>query len=341
MTSRRPIVNHQPVLSLLKGHQSSIINIKTGEEGCWEILPSPLPSPYQVILLAVWLGLGYNFDLMNDLNESFGQSEWRLLITPPLTGALNMAIDEAILYALAEGQGQATLRFYQWQPTCLSLGYSQQVTDINQAACAQLGYTWVRRPTGGRAILHTDEVTYSIITPITDPRVKGSVVESYRRLSRGLLHGLQTLGAKAVQAKKERSSPTKGGAACFDTPSHYEVTLNGKKLVGSAQVRRKGMVLQHGSLPLDGDITRIFEVLNISDADKLAQQEYLLTHATTLATALGYQVSFDEAVQALKAGFAETLALQLTAKPLSPYEETLVKKLMVEQYGNDAWNKRL
>ncbi|MFQ5578331.1 MAG: biotin/lipoate A/B protein ligase family protein, partial [Anaerolineae bacterium] len=84
---------------------------------------------------------------------------WRLLITPPADGATNMAIDEAILHALADGDGRPTLRFYRWEPPCLSLGYNQRAADADEAACRALGYTWVRRPTGGRAILHTNELT--------------------------------------------------------------------------------------------------------------------------------------------------------------------------------------
>ena len=200
--------------------------------------------------------------------QTIPRASWRLLVTPPADGATNMAIDEAILYALAEGKGQPTLRFYAWEPPCLSLGYNQHWRDVDEAACRALGYTWVRRATGGRAILHTNELTYSVITRADDPRVAGGVVESYRQLSRGLLLGLHRLGAQAAQSKGDMPKNPAQGAACFDTPSHYEVTLNGKKLVGSAQVRRKGMVLQHGTLPLDGDITRIFNALALEQAQK-------------------------------------------------------------------------
>ncbi len=266
---------------------------------------------------------------------------WRLLITPPTDGATNMAIDTAILYALAEGTGQPTVRFYRWDPPCLSLGYNQHFADVNQAACQSLGYTWVRRPTGGRAILHTDELTYSIITSKDDPRVAGGVVESYRVLSRGLLEGLQQLGANAVQAKGNMPSNPNQGAACFDTPSHYEVTLNGKKLVGSAQVRRRGMVLQHGTLPLTGDLTRIFNVLALSPAERAALSRDLLARATTLEAELGRVILFDEAAQALAQGFARALNLTLNPAPLTAREKMLAEQLRSEQYTADVWNRRL
>ncbi len=268
-------------------------------------------------------------------------SPWRLLITSPTDGATNMAIDEAILYALAEGNGQPTLRFYAWSPPCLSLGYNQHWQDVNETACQRMGYTWVRRATGGRAILHTNELTYSIITRSDDPHVAGGVVESYRQLSRGLLLGLRRLGAQAAQSKGNMPKNPAQGAACFDTPSHYEVTLNGKKLIGSAQVRRKGMVLQHGTLPLGGDITRIFDALALSQAEKSDLSQKLLARATTLERALGRVISFESAAEALSAGFTEALNLRLQSGQLTSREHELTAQLRAEQYTNDAWNKRL
>ncbi len=275
------------------------------------------------------------------MTRAIPRHTWRLLITPPADGAANMAIDEAILYALAGGHGRPTLRFYRWQPACLSLGYNQHFSDVDEAACRALGYTWVRRPTGGRAILHTDELTYSVVTSAADPRVAGSVVESYRALSRGLLGGLQQLGAVAVQAKGDMPKNPEQGAACFDTPSHYEVTLNGKKLVGSAKVRRKGMVLQHGTLPLRGNLTRIFRTLALSAAEKELLGRKLRQRATTLAAELGREVSFGEAARAMAAGFSEALNIDLQPAPLSDREQALVNRLRAEQYTVDSWNKRL
>jgi lipoate-protein ligase A len=275
---------------------------------------------------------------------------WRLLITPPTDGATNMAIDEAILHALADGKGRPTLRFYQWNPPCLSLGYNQPSADVDESACVHLGYTWVRRPTGGRAILHADELTYSLVVPATDARVAGGVVESYRRLSMGLLAGLRTLGADVFQAQAEKGINPAQGAACFDTPSNYEITVNGKKLVGSAQVRRRGMVLQHGTLPLTGDLTRIFNCLRVVEpvvvgygppfAGVDSRLADLLARACTLEQALGRIVPFDEAADALAHNMARALSLSLESDSLSDYELALVETLRREQYANDNWNRR-
>jgi len=270
---------------------------------------------------------------------------WRLLITPPLDGATNMAIDEAILYALAEGHGTPTIRFFQWEPPCLSLGYNQHWDEINEAACRKRGYTWTRRATGGKAILHTDEATYSLIIPQDDPRIQGGIVASYRVLSFGLLRGLEKLGLQTAQASKDevlaQRRAAKGGPVCFDTPSRYEITWQGKKLIGSAQLRRKKIVLQHGTLPLHGDLNRIIDVLNFSDTEREQQQQLLPHRATTLEQALGKVLSFDEVINALAHGFAEQLNLTLKEMSLTEQEQTLVEKLRAEQYGNENWLKRV
>lgn len=271
---------------------------------------------------------------------------WRLLITPPADGATNMSIDEALLHALADGVGRTTLRFYQWAPPCLSLGYNQHYTEVDEAACTRLGYTWVRRPTGGRAILHTDELTYSVIAPAGEPRVEGGILESYRRLSTGLLAGLRALGADVFQAQTEKVLNSQKSGVCFDTPSNYEITVRGKKLIGSAQVRRRGMVLQHGTLPLTGDLGRIFACLRVaepgSDGKNVSDdmEDWLLARACTLEQALGREVSFDEAADALAPGFASALNLRLEPGDLTQDERTLVERLRREQYASDDWNRR-
>jgi lipoate-protein ligase A len=278
---------------------------------------------------------------------AFSPDTWRLLVTPPTDGATNMAIDEAILHALADGLGHPTLRFYQWAPPCLSLGYNQHCEEVDEAACARLGYTWVRRPTGGRAILHTDELTYSVIAPASEPRMEGGILESYRRLSTGLLAGLRELGADVFQAQREKVRGSRRGGVCFDTPSNYEITVEGKKLIGSAQVRRRGMVLQHGTLPLTGDLARIFACLRVtepgSDGSSASVDwgSWLLARACTLEQALGRAVPFDETADALAQGFASALDLRLEPGDLTPNERTLVERLRREQYASDDWNRRI
>src|SRR3972149_8392190 len=186
------------------------------------------------------------------MSTLFPKTQWRLLRHPPAGGAWNMAVEEAILESARKGEAPPTLRLYDWQPACLSLGFAQSLTDVDASALQQRGWDLVRRPTGGRAILHTDELTYSVIGPTSEPRLAGSILESYQRLSQALLHSLELLGLPVRQ--QSRPSGSGNGQAnnpvCFEVPSDYEIALGGKKLVGSAQARRKGGLLQHGSLPL-------------------------------------------------------------------------------------------
>ena len=270
---------------------------------------------------------------------------WRLLITPPLDGATNMAIDEAILQALAAGTGQPTLRLFQWAPPCLSLGYNQHWDEVDEATCRRLGYTWTRRPTGGKAILHTDEATYSLIIPQEDPRIQGGIVDSYRILSLGLMRSLEILGVPAVQAANEESAGNPGsnggGPVCFDTPSRYEITWQGKKLIGSAQLRRKKIVLQHGSLPLRGDLNRIIDALAFSGTERAKQKALLPRRATTLEQALGRVLPFETVAAAIAQGFARQLNLTLQELPLTAEERALADRLRAEQYDNEAWLKRV
>jgi lipoate-protein ligase A len=252
-----------------------------------------------------------------------------------------MAMDEAILHALADGVGQPTLRFYQWEPPCLSLGYNQPWREVDTVACGRLGYSWVRRPTGGRAILHCDELTYSVIAPDGEARVSGGIVESYRRLSQGLLAGLRSLGADVFQAQGEKVSNPQQGAACFDTPSNYEITVEGKKLIGSAQVRRRGQVLQHGALPLTGDLDRIFSCLSVPDGPSGGARGSLRSHALTLEEALRRTVSFEEVADALAAGFAGALNLRLETGSLTDHESRLAGEFYRTRYTNDEWNCRI
>jgi lipoate-protein ligase A len=270
---------------------------------------------------------------------------WRLLISPPLDGATNMAIDEAILHTLADGEGIPTLRFFQWDPPCLSLGYNQHWQEVDEIACRRLGYTWTRRPTGGKAILHTDEVTYSLIIPQADLRIQGGIVESYRVLSLGLLRGLARLDVQATQAHRDKTATHaregRGGPVCFDTPSRYEITWEGKKLIGSAQLRRRGIVLQHGTLPLFGDLNRILAALDFSAEERALQAKLLPQRATTLAQVLGKELSFTEVIPALSAGFAQQLNLTLSEMPLTDPELRQADQLRAEQYAHDNWNKRV
>ena len=261
------------------------------------------------------------------MEHDYPHATWRLIVHGEAPGALNMAIDEAMLLALAEGLSPPTLRFYGWAPPCLSLGRNQPLADADLPACRAADVDLVRRPTGGRAILHTDELTYAVTLVQGDPRTAGGVVESYRRLSEGLLAGLRRLGVEAVQARGRRKPASSLSAICFETPSDYEITAGGRKLIGSAQWRSRGRVLQHGTLPLHGDLTRIVSYLALSDGEREVQRCALGACALTLEEALGHTLPFTQAAHALAGGFAQALNLALVPGELTDYERALADDL--------------
>ncbi|MEW5873042.1 MAG: biotin/lipoate A/B protein ligase family protein [Chloroflexota bacterium] len=269
---------------------------------------------------------------------------WRLIQSAPAHGAWNMAVDEAILEAIGGGEALPTLRLYAWSPPCLSLGYAQPFQDVDQAALRRNGWELVRRPTGGRAILHTDELTYSVAGPPNEPRLAGSVLESYRVLAQALLRALHLLGIPAQALEKPAPAPgwREQNPVCFEVPSNYEITVGGKKLIGSAQARRKEGVLQHGSLPLFGDLGRITEALSFPDqAARQTAAQRLLERAATAEGLLGFAPTWEQAAQAFVNAFSESLHLELIPSELTPAELRRAEALLGEKYANPGWIERV
>jgi lipoate-protein ligase A len=269
-------------------------------------------------------------------DSSYPAATWRLILSPPADGATNMATDEAIVRAVTAGLAPPTLRLYAWIPPCLSLGRGQPGAEVDRAACARDGVDVVRRATGGRAILHTDELTYSVVAPPDEPRLIGDIVTSYRRLSRALLAALQYLGVSAQSRFTDHGSHSPN-PVCFEVPSHYELTTrDGRKLVGSAQMRTNEAVLQHGTLPLVGDIARICRYLVDAPAP-----DGVRARAATLESALGRIVVWDEAAAAVVEGFGKALNLTLPRGELRVEEQDWVAEFRQTKYGADGWTWRL
>lgn len=271
-------------------------------------------------------------------------AEWRLILSQPESGAWNMALDHAILDSVIAGEQPPTLRLYSWEPACLSLGHAQPAKDVDLPALENHGWHLVRRPTGGRAILHTDELTYSVCAHQDDPVMAGGILESYRRISKALVSGLAILGINA-NADSQYAIPagsTAKAAVCFEVPSNYEITAEGKKLIGSAQARRSLGVLQHGSLPLYGNLARITDVLHFTDdKSRFLARERLLMHAVTAENILGSSPTWDQAALSLITAFTNTLHIKLILQKPSHQETSRVKQLVSEKYGNPAWTFRI
>jgi len=255
---------------------------------------------------------------------------------------MNMALDEAILEAVRQDQVPPTLRFYSWKPPCLSLGYAQSVADADVSAIEEMGWELVRRPTGGKAILHTDEITYSIAAPADHPLFMNGVLPSYKRISLALMDGLKRMGLDPELNDAEPQAPESGNPVCFQNPGAFEITVAGKKLVGSAQVRRSGGVLQHGSLPLQGDLSRICLALKYSDdRERKHAMEGVGQHAITVEQILEKPVSWNDAAKHLGQGFEESLDLEFSQSDPTEHETTRSREIFEDRYSQAKWTQRI
>ncbi len=261
---------------------------------------------------------------------------WRLIRSGFADGFENMAIDEALMLSCAEGASPPTLRLYGWRPPGVSLGYFQPVDgQIDQEECARRGYTVVRRPTGGRAILHDDEVTYSVSVRQADLPGGAKLLSSYREISRGIEAALRRVGVAASPAAGETKSGSQvPPAACFARAARSDMTVDGRKIVGSAQARRHGAILQHGSIPLRVHVADVAAVMAPDSRAKAALGEA----AVSVSDAAGRQVSFEELCEALIAGFEQGLGVTLVPGNLTDEERTVAARLCATKYGTDAWN---
>lgn len=270
---------------------------------------------------------------------------WYFLNSGKCSPSYNMALDEALLDWHSEGLIPPVIRFYEWEPATVSIGYFQQAArDINLAAVREQGLGFVRRPTGGRAVLHEHELTYSIIVTEDYPNMPATVTEAYRVLSEGLLLGFQNLGMEAyfsVPQTEEQQQDLKKpkSAVCFDAPSWYELVVEGKKVAGSAQTRQKGVILQHGAILLKLDLEKLLSVFNFaSDEVKEKMRSKLPQKAVAMDTLIDREVTIDECVTAFKKGFAEALDISFEPMVLTPEQLNYVEDIEKRKYANDDWN---
>lgn len=269
---------------------------------------------------------------------------WRLIKSGYADGATNMAVDEAIAAAVARGEQPPTLRLYGWRPPAVSLGYFQPLdAGIDVAAVRTRGYDIVRRPTGGRAILHADELTYSVCVRQDQVRGGHSVMQSYREISRGIIAGLELLGAAVTlgdDGTRQATAPAADAARpiCFAKTARCDLQAAGRKVVGSAQVRRDGGILQHGSIPITIDLEDQIAVMPGTDRHRAAQ--VLAGAAMSVTELLGRPISFEELADAVARGFALAFKVELIPSELSDAEWTEAQRLREERYANEEWTLR-
>ena len=252
--------------------------------------------------------------------------EWRVIDDEPKDGELNMAIDRAILSSCELGVIPPTLRLYSWERPTLTVGYAQDFAkEINVDRCRKLGIQIVRRPTGGRALLHNHEVTYSFTAPIPHPKFPSSLFGAYKTVAEALLEGLKEIGVCDAALVSGRTT-AKGrnffhSPSCLSSINHFEIEVQGAKLVGSAQRRAKGAFLQHGSILLDLDRALLNSLFKyVTEDNRYRSMDILNNKVITLSECLGKNVTRKEVFQALKNGFSRVLQGNWTAACLNSFE---------------------
>ncbi len=264
------------------------------------------------------------------------KNAWRFIDTGIHDGFMNMAIEEAMLEVHILGRTPPTLRVYRWNPPALSIGYLQRIEDdIDCKKCSGLGIDVVRRLTGGRGVLHSDEMTYSVVAS-GRYGLPEAVLESYRLLNEGLIAAYKILGLDVSLVSSERGLSS---AACFAAAATADLTYKGRKIAGSAQFRRGKALLQHGSLPVSLDAELCHAVIKYPEADiRKKALSVFRKKATDIKTALGKRVGWQELADALFEGFQHSLGIELYRDSLTSEEIELSHRLAEEKYRTAAWN---
>ena len=257
---------------------------------------------------------------------------WRVIDTGYLGCHFNMAIDEALLEAYDSAEERMpVLRIYGWDPQAFSIGYFQNPDDeLDLDRCRIEGIDFVRRITGGGVIFHKSELTYSIVCREQDLSARTFYKETYRFLCSFIVEAYKSLGLEAEYALQETARQSKSWF-CFANRERYDILINGKKIGGNAQRRKKGMIFQHGSIPLKSDLNKALLLLRDSSAIDKA-------NITSLSDALGQDISYNRLRDLLIKSFKQTFNVDIAREGLSKREEALSEHLLEEKYKREEWN---
>jgi len=256
---------------------------------------------------------------------------WRVIDTGYLDCYSNMAIDEALLEGYDPAKGLSVLRIYGWQPQAFSIGYSQNPqAELDLDRCRTERIDFVRRITGGGVIFHKNELTYSIVCSKEDLGLSAFSKEAYRVLCSFIVRAYQSLGLQAEYSLQEAPRQSKNWF-CFTERERYDIIINGKKIGGNAQKRKKGIIFQHGSIPLRSDLEQALPLLRgCLKIDK--------AKITSLSEALGRDISYSRLKSLLIESFKQTFSVGIIENGLSPEERALTRLLLNGKYAKEEWN---
>lgn len=270
----------------------------------------------------------------------FLEKEWGFLDSGFNDAAVNMALDESLLNWHSKGEIPPTLRFYGWSSPSLSVGHFQKsVKSIDFNAVEQYGCHYVRRLTGGSAVLHDNELTYSLVISEHEPSLPTSVQEAYYVLTKGVLEGYKNLGIEADYAIPERKLEKERTAICFEKPASYEMVVDGKKISGNAQTRQKGVLLQHGSIPMSMDSKMLFDLF-LFPSKKIKQRKHdaFVNKAITIDQLTNKKHTYEMMITAFKKGFQTGLDINLHPLKLTTSQWEEVYHLANTKYNSALWN---
>ena len=252
------------------------------------------------------------------------KEQWRLLITENKTAYTNMAIDRAVLVANIKKIVPPTVRFFTWNPPAISIGYFQSLDDeVDLEVCRKLGVDYVRRITGGGAVFHDNELTYSIVIPESHPQIPKNIIDSYKRICGAIMKGLDKLGIDS------KYFPIN------------DILTNNKKISGNAQTRKSKTVLQHGTILMDVDVEKMFSLLKVPDEkikDKLIKD--VKSRVTSIKHVLNSDISFGDVANAMKKGFENEFNINLINGDLTKEELNLADRFERECFLAEDWNHR-
>jgi len=252
------------------------------------------------------------------------KEQWRLLITENNSAHTNMAMDRAELVSISKGKAPPTVRFFTWKPPAISIGYFQSLEDeVDLKACKDLGVDYVRRITGGGAVFHDKELTYSIVIPESHNQIPKNIMESYGRICGAIIKGLRQLNIESSYVPIN------------------DIVANGKKISGNAQTRKEKTVLQHGTILIDVDVEEMFSLLIVPNEkirDKLISD--VKQRVTSIKHILGKDISFEHVAEAMKIGFEEEFNIELNEGTLNKEEIELTNKFEKDFFSTKEWNHK-
>lgn len=266
----------------------------------------------------------------------------RVVSTPGCSAAYNMAVDEVLFDARGRDPEMMSLRIYTWRPPAVSIGYGQEAEkEIDPVRCDRYGIELVRRITGGRAVLHDQELTYSLVAPESNPALGGRSGVMLRAVSEALAGTLKHFGIRTELAMEGRCGSGGNSDVCFTATGRYEITVDGRKLAGSAQRRSRGYVLQHGSLLLGPGHRRLPLLMPAHELERRETIARLLNRRTiSVAELIPELPSFEEWTDRLTRSMLDRLNVEGRTDVLDAEEQRAAEALSRTRYGNPDWTFR-